>query len=177
MLEVIPLRNKHSRVPDALEFKSPAGDLFHDVYSSYYKPDGSIGLKVSDRVDIKKEINSYRDETDMSYILSRLMAGDDSVLNPRPPMYGDFTQLPSSYADMLNMVIEGSRYFDSLPLDIRNKFDNDHGKWFASIGSDSWLESMGFVSHETLPNVPVVNPEPNVPVVNSDIIKDKEVIE
>ena len=159
------MRNKFSRVPDPLEFKSPVGDLFHDVYTSFYKPDGTLGLKVSDRVDIKKEINSHREETDMSFILSRLMAGDDSVLNPRPPMYGDFTQLPSSYAEMLNMVIDGERYFDSLPLETRNKFDNDRGKWFASIGQPDWLDFMGFVPRETSP------------VVKPDVIKEKDVIE
>ena len=140
--------NKFSRVPDISEFKSPVGDLFHDLYSSSYRPDGTIALTVSDRVDIKKEINSHRDETDMAYILSRLVAGDDSVLNPRVPMYGDFTQFPSSYAEMLNMVMAGEQFFDSLPIETRKQFDNDRGKWFASIGSDSWLTAMGFVRRE-----------------------------
>lgn len=166
------MRNKFARVPDDFtSFKSPVGDLFHEVLSPSFRSDGIIELKVSDRIDIKKEINSYRDETDMSYILSRLMVGDDSVLNPRPPMYGDFTDLPSSYAEMLNMVIDGERYFNSLPLETRNKFDNDRGKWFASIGSETWLDKMGLVSRETLPT------EKPVPVVKPDISIDREVIE
>lgn len=151
------LRNKFSRIPDDFtSFKSPAGDLFHDVLSPSFRSDGTIELKVSDRVDIKKEINSYRDETDMSFILSRLMSGDDSVLNPRPPMYGDFSQLPTSYAEMLNMVIDGERYFDSLPLDIRKNFDNDRAKWFASIGSEPWLSAMGLVRREDMAPASVV---------------------
>ena len=168
------MRHKFARVPDDFTvFKSPEGDLFHDVLSPTFRADGTIELKVTDRVDIKKEINSHRDETDMSYILSCLMAGDDSVLNPRPPMYGDFTQLPSSYAEMLNMVLDGERYFDSLPLDVRNQFDNDRGKWFATIGSDSWLDKMGFVSRETVS----VDPLAPISVVKPDVVKDKEVLE
>ncbi len=167
------MRHKQARVPDDFSvFKSPSGDLFHDVLSPSFRADGTIELKVTDRVDIKQEINSHRDETDMTFILSRLMAGDDSVLNPRPPMYGDFTQLPTSYAEMLNMVLDGERYFDSLPLDVRNNFDNDRGKWFATIGSDSWLDNMGFVSRDTVS-------EPSVPsghVVKPDVL-EKEVIE
>lgn len=166
------MRHKFARVPDPAEFKSPEGDLFQVVYSSYYKPDGTIGLKESDRIDIKKEINSHRDETDMSFILSRLMAGDDSVLNPRPPMFGDFTQLPTSYAEMLNMVLAGEQYFDSLPLETKKEFDNDRGKWFASIGTDSWLKAMGFVSTET----PADPDLPAIPVV-PDVSIDKDVIE
>lgn len=148
------MRNKHSRVPDDFtSFKSPPGDLFQDVLTPSFRADGTIELKVSDRIDIKKEINSHKDETDMSFILSRLMAGDDSVLNPRPPMYGDFTQFPTSYVEMLNMVLDGERYFDSLPLETRKKFDNDRGEWFASIGRPEWLDNMGFVSLETVASV------------------------
>lgn len=162
------MRNKHSRVPDDFtSFKSPSGDLFHDILSPSFRPDGTFELKVTDRVDIKKEINSYRDETDMAFILSRLMVGDDSVLNPRPPMYGDFTEFPSSYSEMLNLVLDGERYFNSLPLETRNKFDNDRSKWFATIGSDSWLDNMGFVSRENVSD----------PVVKHDVINDTEVIE
>lgn len=169
------MRNKFARVPDDFsEFKSPPGDLFHDVLSPCFRPDGTIELKVTDRVDIKMEINSHRDETDMAYILSRLMVGDDSVLNPRPPMYGDFTQMPKSYVEMLNMVIDGERYFDSLPIETRREFDNDRGKWFASIGSDSWLDAMGFVRREE-PTVPPV-PVPPVPVIKPNVT-DKDVIE
>lgn len=167
------MRNKYARVPDPAEFKSPEGDLFQIVYSSYYKPDGSIGLKEADRIDIKKEINSHREETDMSFILSRLMAGDDSVLNPRPPLFGDFTQFPTSYTEMLNMVIDGERYFDSLSPDIRKKFDNDRAKWFAQMGSDFWMESMGFVQDVSSE---IVSPDP-VDSVSPDGVLETEVIE
>ena len=162
------MRNKFSRVPDDFSvFKSPVGDLFHDVLTPSFRPDGSIQLTVSDRIDIKKEINSHKDETDMAFILSRLMAGDDSVLNPRPPMYGDFTQFPKSYVEMLNMVLDGERYFDSLPIEIRKNFDNDRGKWFASIGTEPWLSAMGLVRRE----------DQAVASVVPDVKLEKEVIE
>lgn len=165
------MRNKFARVPDDFTlFKSPEGDLFHEVLTPSFRADGTIELTVSDRVDIKKEINSHRDETDMSFILSRLMAGDDSVLNPNPPMYGDFTQFPRSYVEMLNMVLDGERYFDSLPIETRKQFDNDRGKWFASIGTDSWLDAMGFERRPVVPVNPGIDIKP-------DIVSDKDVIE
>ena len=162
------MRNKYSRVPDDFRsFKSPPGDLFHDVLSPTFRADGTIELKVTDRVDIKKEINSHREETDMAFILSRLMAGDDSVLNPNPPMYGDFTQFPKSYVEMLNMVLDGERYFDSLPLETRKQFDNDRAQWFASIGTDSWLSAMGFVKMDDQAAVDDVVPD----VTEKDVIE------
>ena len=82
-------------------------------------------------------------------------------------MYGDFTQFPKSYVEMLNMVLDGERYFDSLPLETRKKFDNDRGKWFASIGNADWFENMGYVSSETVER----------PSVVPDVSIEKEVVE
>lgn len=168
------MRNKFSRVPDPASFKSCVGDLFQPVYSPSFAPDGSISLKETDRVDIKKEINSYVPYTDMHYIISRLLAGDDSVLSSKQPMYGDFTQFPRSYAEMLELVQRGEDAFNSLPLDVRMKFDNDRYKWFASIGSDTWFEAMGIstsvsadVSDETSSGLDVVPDVKEVKVVES----------
>lgn len=164
------MRNKHSRVCDPATFKSCAGDLFQPVYSPSFAPDGTISLKETDRIDIKKEINSHLPYTDMSFIISRLLAGDDSVLSSKAPMYGDFTQFPRSYAEMLELVQRGEDAFNALPLDVRMKFDNDRYKWFASIGSDSWFDAMGIsvdVSRETSPAVDVVPDIKEVDVVES----------
>lgn len=160
------MRNKYSRVPDPASFHSHAGDLFHPVYSSSFAADGSIKLVETDRIDIKKEINSYLPMTDMNYILSRLFAGDSSVLTNKAPMYGDFTAFPRTYLEMLELVQKGEEAFSSLPLEVRSKFDNDRYKWFASIGTDSWLEAMG-VSRE----IPASSP------VKSDVVKEDVVLE
>lgn len=163
------MRHPFAMVPLIEDFVSPSGDVFHTVYAPSFAPDGTIRLTVSDRVDIKREINSHREETDMSFIVSRLLAGDTSVLSAKQPMYGDFTQFPKTYVDMLNIVQAGEDYFNSLPLDVRSKFDNDRYKWFASIGSDDWLSAMG-VSRETPPTVDkpsILEPEISVKGVES----------
>lgn len=168
------MRHNFSRVPDPASFKSCVGDFFQPVYSPSFAPDGSITLKEVDRVDIKKEINSHVPYTDMRYIISRLLAGDDSVLSSKEPMYGDFTQFPRSYAEMLELVQRGEDAFNALPLDVRMKFDNDRFKWFASIGSDSWFDAMGIsasaaadVSRETSVPIDVVPDVKEVDVVES----------
>lgn len=162
------MRNVHSRVPNPADFSSHSGDLFQPIYSASFSVDGSLKLVESDRLDIKKEINSYLPLTDMNYILSRLFAGDDSVLTSKVPMYGDFTSFPRTYVEMLDLVQKGEDVFNSLPLDVRSKFDNDRCKWFASIGSDSWFDAMG-VSRETI--------SPSVPVVKPDVIKEVSINE
>lgn len=42
--------------------------------------------------------------------------------------FGDFTDLPSSYQDALQLISAADDYFAQLPADVRSKFDNDPGK-------------------------------------------------
>lgn len=136
------MRNPNSKIQKIDEFLTQSGDLFKPVLSGKLMPDGTIRLTEVDRVDIKAEINSHASTCDMAYILSRLRQGDSSVVNVTPGVYGDFTQFPKSYAEMLQLVQSGEAAFDSLPLDVRSQFDNDISKWFASIGSDEWRSKM-----------------------------------
>ena len=136
------MRNKNAKVSDPNSFVSCSGEEFHIEYSPKVNVDGTISLVESGKTDINEYINSFRDSTDMSYILSRLAAGDTSVLNPKTPFYGDFTEVPKTYAEALQMVIDGEKHFMQLPLDVRNQFDNDYRQWFAQAGSEDWMTKM-----------------------------------
>lgn len=138
------MRNSKACVSDPNDFETCPGEQFHIEFSAKVMPDGRIELVPSGKTDIKQMINSFRDSTDMSFILSRLAAGDTSVLSQKEPMFGDFTELPKTYAESLQLVIDSKKKFYELPLDVRNKFDNDYQKWFVSAGSDSWLKAMGY---------------------------------
>lgn len=119
-----------------------SGDEYHIVYSSVINDDGTIDLVPSAKDSIQEYINSFAAQTDMHYILAQLKNGNTSVINRAPMMYGDFTDAPKSYAQALQMVIDGRATFDALPLSVRNKFDNSFEKWFATAGSADWLSAM-----------------------------------
>lgn len=144
------LRNPNAKIPKISEFISCSGDLFKPVLSGKLMADGTIKLSEVDCIDIKAEINSHASSCDMAYILSRLNVGDVSVLNHSQGSYGDFTVFPKTYAEMLQLVQNGEAAFESLPLDVRSKFDNNINKWFTSIGSDDWCEKMN-VEKPTFP--------------------------
>lgn len=136
------MRNKKACVPDVNSFHTDPGDCYHTLFSPSVDPDGSIQLIPSGKVDIQEQIDSFRDQTDMSFIIKRLQMGDTSVLSDKEAMYGDFTNMPKTYAEFLQKQIDAQNAFMQLPLDIRNKFDNDFMKWFATSGSDGWFDKM-----------------------------------
>lgn len=136
------MRNPNAVVSDPNSFTSNSGESFHVRYSPRVLENGQLKLVESGKDDIKAMINSFRDSTDMSFILQRLAVGDTSVLNHRPGMFGDFTQMPTTYAEALQLVIDGRREFNALPLDVKNAFNNDFRQFLATAGTPEWHEKL-----------------------------------
>ena len=104
-------------------------------YQLSLAPDGKEVLVAVGEHDIYPEIQSHAKSVDINEIILRHQRGDIDVLAQRAGMYGDFTNMPTSYAELYQSVLDAQAYFDSLPLDIRQKFDHSFSKFFTSIGT------------------------------------------
>lgn len=89
------------------------------LYTSKVADDGNIELIPSGTENLYDFIQSHRDSVDIHVILQRFANGDTTALSRAQGNYGDFTNLPSTYAELLNTMIAGENYFNSLPLEIR----------------------------------------------------------
>lgn len=138
------MRNKFSKLSDPNSFVTCSGSDVHLLYSSKILPSGEIRLTPCGKESISEKINAEKHFTDISYIVSRLQMGDTSVLRDGA-MYGDFTKVPKTLAESLQVVIDGQRKFDQLPLEVKSKFNNSYYAWLSSSGSKEWLDAMGFV--------------------------------
>lgn len=136
------MRNKNAKVSDPNKFVTCAGSDIHVLYSSKLLPNGEIRLTESGKESISEKINAQKKFTDISYIVNRLAMGDTSVLRDGA-IYGDFTTVPKSLAESLQIIIDGQSKFDQLPLEVKNKFDNNYYQWIMSSGSPEWMTKMG----------------------------------
>lgn len=136
------MRNLKAKVSDCNSFASNVGEKFQPVFKSSILPDGSVSLRQVDKLDIQAHLNAQREFTDMSFILARLGIGDTSVLNAKNGMYGDFTKMPKTMAEFMQLAIDGQNTFNHLPLDLRAKYDYNYTKWLSEVGTDSWLSNM-----------------------------------
>lgn len=124
-------------------FFTAPGDPVKILYDGVRVKDGGpITLVPKGKLNLREYINSYGCTTDMSYILARLKAGDDSVLFAESAVYGDTTLYPCNPAESLQLINRASAYFDNLPDDIRNRFDNNFINWIQSAGSEEWVANM-----------------------------------
>lgn len=141
-MEVHLLRNKYAKVSDPNVFHTPVGSDTRIVYSSKVTPNGNVILTPTGKTNIQEEIDSFRESTDMAFILHQLSVGNTSVLTNKQMMFGDFTETPADLAEALQVMIDGEAAFNKLPLDVRQKFDNNFRQWLFTTGSDEWLKKM-----------------------------------
>lgn len=130
-----------SAVCDGNSFISCSGSPVKVLYTPALV-DGELVLNETGKVDIAEFINSYADTTDMAFILSRLAAGDDSVLNVQRGFYGDSSFLSDDHRAALDTVISAQVYFDNLPQDTRDKFNDSFVDWIQSAGTPDWVSRM-----------------------------------
>lgn len=136
------MRNPFARVSDPGEFVTSPGNRYETEYTSVIEKDGSISLKESGKIDLQVRIESFRDSTDMAFILNRLKVGDVSVLNQKVPMYGDFENAPKSLFEAMDMLQRGEDEFMKLDKDVRAAYGDSFRAWLLDAGSDSWYKAM-----------------------------------
>ena len=143
-----------ARIPKGHTFvPSCCGERYRTIYKANVRKDGIIELIEDGKEDLQEKYNSMRDVTDMSYILKQMSLGDTSVLNRSAGVYGDFTKMPKTMAEAMQLMIDAERAFLELPLDIRNNFDNDYQIWLATAGEEDWSKKMNFIEDKVVEEV------------------------
>lgn len=144
---------------------------FDEHIHFYAKPGNShepeYGLSIDDNgvKDVRKKkttkdwyklIQSSADSVNIHVILKRFQQGDVNALSRRVGEYFDATQFPTSLAEFQQQLIDGENLFNSLPVDIRAKFNHSVSEFIASIGSPEWMDIMGYSKVEpAAPAAPV----------------------
>lgn len=122
---------------------SVAGSPVRIIYSPQVQRDGSIVIVESGKEDFQAYIQSFVQSCDIAYIMASVANGDLGALNRVQGSYGDFTKVPKTYAEFLQLQIDAKNTFDQLPVDVKAKFDNDVNKFMVNAGEKEWFETLG----------------------------------
>ena len=115
---------------------SNTGSPKKPLYRLFVDDDGKRELRPSGEYDLYAEIQSYKDSVSIDYILSRFCAGDTSALSRVQGVYGDFTQMPTTMAELQQRVIDATALFDSLPLEVREQYNFSPSEFFAQLDTE-----------------------------------------
>lgn len=120
--------------------RTEAGSRVQPTYKMSVQDDGSRILRKVGEKNLYAQIQSFKDSTDVNYILARFASGDESALSKVQGLYGDFTEMPKTLQELSQRVIDAENIFYTLPIETREKFNHSPSEFFASFGSDKFNE-------------------------------------
>lgn len=144
--------------------RSIHGDREHKLYGAVYDESGRIRLEEKGTESLYDYIQSFADSVDIHVILKRFANGETDVLNRVQGFYGDFTNLPANYAQMLNTVQAGEDMFNKMPVEVRAKFGHSFNEFMTCLCDGSLYDRLGISPPaEPDPSPSEPTPAPDVP--------------
>lgn len=127
-------RNQFTRDSDV--FVSTPGAKIVAEYGLITSDDGSTSVGVVGEKNLDAIIQSNKDSGNIALLVAKYNAGDTDALNNVKGVYGDFRNMPTTYAQMVARLNECRQLFEALPVDIKEQFDNNPDVFWSEYGSE-----------------------------------------
>lgn len=154
---------------------SEVGSGMKDTYKMHVDDDGKRELRKSGEFNQYAEIQSYKDSVSIDYILSRFVNGDETALSRAQGIYGDFTEMPKTMAELQQRIIDAEDLFYQLPLEIRAEYNHSPSEFYAQLDSEK-TKNIFKVDDKAKEDIKadVVTPKVDVETPAQPIIKEAE---
>ncbi len=131
---VMKFRNQFTA--DSNLFVSNPGTKIVADYGLVTAEDGSSFVGVVGEKNLDAIIQSNKDTGNVALLVAKYNAGDEEALNRVRGVYGDFRNMPTTYAEMVSRLNECRIVFEALPVDIKEQFDNNPDVFWSEYGSE-----------------------------------------
>ena len=123
-------------------FTEPGCPLMNE-YGLKYRKDGSSSVEIVGKTNFHEKIQVDADSCDINLIVKRFTNGETDALNKVRGIYFDATDFPANYAELLQRVNDGNALFEKLPIETKQKFNNNADEFWSQYGSSGWLSALG----------------------------------
>ena len=135
-----------------MKFKNKHDDHEH-VYSEPGSPikieyqlriiDNHEEIVETGKSNLYEYIQSHADSVDISKILERCALIDDySLLNRMPAQFMDVTEMPKNLAEAFAQVQDAKNFFDRMPMEIKEKYNQNYLEFISDIGTDRFTKNV-----------------------------------
>lgn len=151
------------------------------LYGPIFDKEGVMDLVETGKVNLYDEIQSHADSVDIHVLLKRYAETQDPGLFARVQgAYGDFTEMPKTFAGALNTLIAAEQYFNGLPVDVRAQFGHSFQQFIAAMDKSDFTQRMGItpdvaqaaqdaaVASSTVPNTEGQKLTPDTPPISPE---------
>lgn len=175
---VMKFRNQFTA--DSNVFVSNPGSKIVADYGLITSDDGVTSVGVIGEKNLDAIIQSNKDSGNVALLVAKYNAGDDEALNQVKGVYGDFRNMPTTYAEMVSRLNECRAVFEALPVDIKEQFDNNPDVFWSEYGTERFNNIVAGGSEQPVDNESnnSVPDNSNVePTVEVKPVGEKEVVE
>lgn len=130
---------------------TPTGDKEATTYQTRIDENGHKITEAVGKTNIYDRIQSSLEETKIENIIKRFTEGDMTAFRTGEPIYADITAAPKNLMEAQNMIIKITDEFNSLPVEVRAKFDHSPEKYVAMYGNEEWAAAVGYEVKKTEP--------------------------
>lgn len=149
---VMKFRNQFTN--DSNVFVSNPGSKIVADYGLITAEDGSTAVGVIGEKNLDAIIQSNKDTGNVALLVAKYNAGDEEALNRVRGVYGDFRNMPTTYAEMVTRLNECRALFEALPVDIKEQFDNNPDVFWSEYGTERFNNIVAGGSEQFADNEP-----------------------
>lgn len=126
---------KFLRPYERIRKPAPSGSGVRTDWQLIIGDDGKYQLVKVGETDVYAKIQSHRQSVEIYSLLELYnKTGDESVLNGRPAVYADVTEIPQSRIDADNLITGANQLYNNLPAAKKKQFDS-FNSFLAAIAS------------------------------------------
>lgn len=130
-------KNKYNR-DDYSRIESPCGSGMAVSTGWSIDKTGNQVFTVKKTYSLYERIQAARDSVDLQALLKRYECGDKTALDRVQATYFDLVDMPTNYAEMFNAVSNCTSIFNDMPVDIKEKYNNNPAKFWAEAGTSKF---------------------------------------
>lgn len=155
---------KFRTIYDVKQYKrctAPVGSPIH-VESGWIIDDGEYKFVAKRTYNLYEKIQAARDSCDLKAILARYEAGDNTALDRVQGTYFDLVNLPHNYTELYNAVQKCNDVYESMPIEIKNKYRNNAAYFWSKVGSKEFDQDIADYRTQIYNSRALVDPKPSV---------------
>lgn len=92
--------------------------------------------------NVQDRIQADYASTDINILMDRFALGDTSAINVKEGFYMDVTKMPTTYAELFQMSEDAKRYFEELPADLKEMFNNSYSEFYSEMDTKGFNEKI-----------------------------------
>lgn len=105
--------------------------------------DGTKTLVKTGQTNLYEYIQSHADSVDIHKILERCAMMDDySPLMRMPAQFMDVSEMPKNLAEAYAAVQDAENFFNRMPTDLKEKYDNNFIQFLQDLGSEHFKSNV-----------------------------------